>query len=141
MPRASVALIRLAFAHLIVGASCGAIVLAHKGWGGAPWAWRLLPAHIECLSIGWTLQFILGVAYWMLPKWETPPMRGHPGPVWAAVLALNLGVLAVLAGGAIGRDAPGAVDALAAGGRAMELGAFACFATNAWPRIKRFGAG
>ena len=41
-----------------------------------PALWRLLPAHIELLLLGWTLNLALGMAYWILPRYKTGAPRG-----------------------------------------------------------------
>ena len=58
MPRLSVLFVRTALLYLAMGFTLGALLLMGKGipaW--QPGVWRLLPAHYECLLLGWTLQF------------------------------------------------------------------------------------
>jgi hypothetical protein len=101
-------------------------------WAGA---WRLLPAHIEFLLMGWTVQLALGVAYWILPRFALGAPRGDERPIWAAYVCLNAGVL--LAGLGQALAAPGWVILM---GRTAELLAAVLFASRAWPRIKPQGA-
>ncbi|HZW04729.1 MAG TPA: hypothetical protein VFF68_12425, partial [Anaerolineaceae bacterium] len=68
MPRFTGWAVRTALIHLLLGFSAGAIMLANVGTGRAAWPWRLLPAHIELLLLGWAGQFGLGMAYWILPR-------------------------------------------------------------------------
>ncbi|MEZ4614036.1 MAG: hypothetical protein R2867_00780 [Caldilineaceae bacterium] len=93
MPRLSIWLVRAALCHLFVGFTIGALLLAHKGIPFAPWLWRLLPAHMEFLLLGWTLQLAMGVAFWILPRFYTT--RPRSWLVWLAWAALNSGVLLV----------------------------------------------
>jgi hypothetical protein len=81
------------------------------------------------------VQLALGVAYWILPKHAHGPVRGPAGPVIAAAVLINLGVLSAGLGGAVGQDG------LTVAGRLAELTAVLLFATNALPRIKEFGRG
>ncbi len=133
MPRLSVWYLRAALLHLATGFTFGALLLWNKaqpfGAQIGAWTWRLLPAHMEFLLIGWTVQLALGVAYWILPRWRS--QRGDVRPAWAAFFMLNAGVLIVTA-------AP-IVPALTwpvALGRALEVAAAAAFAWHAWPRVK-----
>jgi hypothetical protein len=135
MPRPSVYLVRTALLHLLVGSGFGGLLLANKGLGFWPALWRLRPAHIELLLVGWTVQLTLGVAYWILPRFRGDRPRGDRRPVWAAYLLLNLGVIVL----ALGSWTPRA-GALALVGRGAELAAVLLFAWNAWPRVKAAGA-
>ncbi|MCX7854196.1 MAG: cbb3-type cytochrome c oxidase subunit I [Caldilineales bacterium] len=132
MPRLSCWFVRAALLYLAVGFSLGALLLTTKGLGWSPLWWRWLPAHIEFLVIGWTGQLILGVAFWILPRFGGS--RGREGPAWLAFGLINLGVL--LAGLGPVLAAPGWV---VLAGRLAELAAMAAFAAHAWPRIKPIG--
>ncbi len=128
MPRLSVWFIRASFVYLLIGVTLGMLMLWNKGVPLHPAIWRLLPAHMDFLLLGWTLQLALGVAFWILPRFMTS--RGNVKPAWAAFFLLNLGVWLVAVGGALGR--PGYVLA----GRVAEAMAAAAFALHAWPRVK-----
>ena len=60
MPRLSIWFIRSALIYLALGFTFGALLLANKGFPIIPEIWRLLPAHIELLLVGWTLQLAMG---------------------------------------------------------------------------------
>lgn len=134
MPRLSCWFVRAGLVHLLVGFTAGSLLLIHKGLALHPLLWRLLPLHIECVFIGWTVQLALGVAFWILPRFHSGPERGNVAPAWFAWTLINLGV--VLAGLSAALDTPG--WALFAG-RLAEAGAALAFALHAWPRIKPFG--
>ncbi len=105
MPRLSVWLIRTALIYLAAGFTFGALLLFHKGVPLTPSMWRLLPAHIEFVLIGWTMQLAMGVAFWILPRFARGTARGDERWVWAAYMLLNAGVLAVGLGQAFGLPA------------------------------------
>ncbi len=134
MTRLSSWAIRLSLLHLGVAFTAGAWLLAGRGFPTLPQASWIRPAHIELALFGWTLQLAMGVAYYLLPKHATGPARGPLAPAIAALVLFNLGVLAVVAGGVT--EAAGWLLA----GRLAEGSALALFATNAWPRVKAFGA-
>lgn len=129
MPALSRWFIRTALLELLAGFCIGAAMLATRGPALAPWTAAWLPLHVELLVFGWLANLTLGVAHWMLPKHASGPERGHPAPVALAWALLNGGVL--LAGA---RLAPVA-------GRSAELAGVLLFVSQAWPRVKAFGAG
>ena len=133
MPRLSRWFIRTALVYLLVGFSLGALILANKGFLFLPALWRWLPVHIEFVLVGWTLQFIMGVAFWILPRFSS--FRGDERPVWAAYALINLGVLFAGLGPLL--VAPSVIVPL---GRMLEVMAVVGFAVNAWPRVKPLGA-
>lgn len=129
MPRLSCWFIRAAFLYLVLGFTFGGLILFHKGIPLHPGLWRLLPAHIEFLLFGWTVQLVMGVGFWIFPRfWRS---RGNEKPAWLAFGLLNLGVW--LAGMGPVVSAPPLVSLV---GRLAEAGAAAAFVIHAWPRIK-----
>lgn len=129
MPRLSCWFIRAALLYLAGGITLGALLLFHKGIPFQPFAWRLLPTHIEFLLFGWTVQLAMGVAFWIFPRfWRS---RGNEKPAWLAFGLINLGVW--LAGVGPLLDTPPLLILL---GRLAEAGAALAFATHAWSRIK-----
>jgi heme/copper-type cytochrome/quinol oxidase subunit 1 len=130
MPRLSCWFTRAALLHLMGGFTLGALLLWHKGVPLHPQLWRLLPAHIEFLLLGWVLQLVLGVAYWILPRFQTTRRRPHLA--WFAFIALNLGVWLVACAPFTGLLS----DDLRLAGRVAEAAATVAFALHAWPRIK-----
>lgn len=129
MPRLSAWFVRAALLYLALGLTLGMLLLWNKGVPISPNIWRLLPAHIEFLLIGWIVQLALGVAFWILPRWQT--QRGEERPAWAAFFLLNLGVWCVVLASWL--SLPEWVFSL---GRTCEAAAAAAFAVHAWPRVK-----
>ena len=129
MPRLSVWFVRAALVYLALGLTFGMLLLWNKGIPLDPQVWRLLPVHIEFLLIGWTVQLALGVAFWILPRWQT--QRGDVRPAWLAFILLNFGIWCVVLGGWLAL--PDWVPAL---GRVCEAAAAGAFALHAWPRVK-----
>ena len=129
MPRLSCWFIRSALLHLAVGVTLGGLLLFHKGIPIYPLAWRLLPVHIEFLLFGWIVQLVMGVGFWIFPRfWRS---RGNEKPAWLAFGLINIGVW--LAGAGLILGASPWVVAL---GRLAEAGSAVAFAVHAWPRIK-----
>ncbi|MCB0253048.1 MAG: hypothetical protein KDI55_04905 [Anaerolineae bacterium] len=132
MPRLSVWFIRASLMYLAAGFTLGALMLANKGLRLEPFIWRLLPAHIEVMLVGWTVQLAMGVAYWILPRFQSS--RGNTRAAWLAFVLLNGGVLL-----AVAAIAPGAPAGATLAGRLLQAAAAIAFAVNAWPRVKPVG--
>jgi cbb3-type cytochrome oxidase subunit 1 len=136
MPRLSVRLIRTALVYLVVGFGLGAVMLAYKVTPFTPvLIARLRPLHVELLTLGWTMNLALGVAYWILPRRASDGERGSETAITLAWVLLNLGVLVV--GFGQGSGAPEAPLI----GRLAEAVAAGTFAVHAWSRVKPFGGG
>ena len=135
MPRLSCWFIRCSLLYLLAGFTVGGLLLLHKGVPFAPLLWRLLPAHIEFLLIGWTVQLVMGVAFWIFPRFEGGGSRGNVTLAWLAFGLLNLGVLL----GSLGTIlmTPPLIPFL---GRIGEIAAAVAFVLHAWPRVKPLGA-
>lgn len=131
MPRLSRWFVKASLVYLAVGFTLGAVVLVQKGGGPEPQLWRLRPAHIELLVIGWAVQLAMGVAVWILPRFRPPVGRGDTRPAWFAFVALNCGVIAIAAARTF--LLPAQVHLL---GRIAIVAAAAAFAWHAWPRVK-----
>lgn len=129
MPRLSIWMIRTALLHLLLGFTIGALLLANKGVQIHPFLWRLLPLHIELLLLGWTLQLALGVAFWILPRFQNA--RPRASLAWTAYFLLNGGI-ALVAANIFFPLTP----ALTFYGRLAEGSAAVAFALHAWPRVK-----
>ncbi len=133
MSTLSVWYVRTSMLYLMAGFTLGLLLLINKGIPFYPMIWRLLPAHIEFLLIGWTLQLALGIAFWILPRFGT--RRGNVKLAWLAYLLFNVGIwLTVL--GYWWSSRWGMIWA----GRILETCAAAAFAVHAWPRVKPPGA-
>lgn len=126
MPFLSVVAIRLALIQLVLGFALGALLLVGKAIPdpGLVVPGGMLP-HIACVMYGWALQLAVGVSFWILPRFLEGPPRGDERLAWAALILLNLGVLASFTGQA------GALHALEAAGALA-------YARHLWPRIRPY---
>lgn len=132
MPRLSVFILRTALLHLGVGFTFGALLLSNKGIPYAPMLWRLLFPHIELVLIGWTMQVVMGVAFWILPRHHSTQKYGKEWLVWVAYISVNTGVIV----SAIGLWA--GIDGVTFIGRILELWAAVLFGISIFPRVKAF---
>jgi hypothetical protein len=135
VPRLSVWTVRLALIYFATGFTLGAILLANKGLGFDPALWNLLPAHVDFLLLGWTLQLAFGVAFWILPRFSRAPRRGNEKLAWAAIILLNAGIWVDGVGPLLFHS-----SYLNLLGRSLLILAAISFAIQAWPRVKPSGA-
>jgi hypothetical protein len=134
MPRVSVWFIRTALAYLVVGFSLGALLLINKASAFTPGVWRWLPVHFEVLLLGWFVHLVMGVAYWIFPRFGMRrAARGREDLAWLALALLNVGIWCV----AIGWFASSA-DLMVVG-RSAELAAALVMAMNIWSRTRASG--
>jgi hypothetical protein len=134
VPTVSIWLIRGALGYLVAGFSLGALLLAGKAMPLPAGLWRWLPIHIELLLVGWLIQLVMGVAYWIFPRFGlTPRARGREGLAWLALALLNGGVGMASVG--MLRDG----RALTIAGRMAEVLAALVMALNIWTRTRASG--
>jgi hypothetical protein len=134
VPTVSIWFIRAALAYLLAGFTIGALLLAGKAIALPPGLWRWLPVHFELLLVGWLVQLVMGVAYWIFPRFGlTPAARGREELAWLAFFLLNGGVCLVSVGLLSDRQVFAVV------GRAAEVLAAATMALNVWARTRASG--
>jgi heme/copper-type cytochrome/quinol oxidase subunit 1 len=131
MPRASTWAIRLSLIHFTAGILLGATMLFSKAGVGSVGMLNHRLTHVHMMLFGWLVQFVIGVAYWILPKFSEAPRRGNTTLIWGSLLALNLGAL-------LGTGEPW-VPSLGGAGWSLEILACLLFSVHLWPRIKGFG--
>lgn len=132
MPPISVRLIRTALLWLVAGAAIGGIALAAPGAAGPGWR----HAHAEIMLMGWMVQLVLGVAYWILPK--------HAGGAERGSVALAAGIHPLLNGGVVLAVLAWLLawpDATLLAARGLQCAAVIVFVLVGGPRIKAFGVG
>ena len=132
MPRLSVWAVRLALLYFLTGFTLGALMLANEGMPFALWITSLLPAHMDILLFGFVIQFAVGMAYWILPRYRNGS-RGSEAIFWIILGLLNLSIWTVAVSGGMGL--PGK---WLTGGRLLEGIASVLFAFQAWERIRAF---
>jgi hypothetical protein len=130
MPKLSVWLVRASLIYMGLGFLFGAMILYHKGIPLYAWTWRLLNPHIEIMIYGWTIQFVMGIAFWALPRFPGEARFGRSYLGWWSFGLINAGiVLASL-------DPWYMTGTFATIGRVLILGAVIAFAVMMWPRVK-----
>lgn len=120
-----------ALGHLVLAAAVGAILLTHNAvWIDAGLR-RWVPAHVESMLIGWLLQFVLAIAYWILPRYGAAHRPGRRRAAVAGAVTLNGGVLLVWVAAAAGSAA------VLVGARGAQAAGAALLMWHFWPRVRR----
>lgn len=93
MPTLSRWYIKIGMLYFVVGLTMGAVLLAQPvmGWSSSLQVFR--PVYLHLLFIGWVTQLIMGVGYWMLPKYSKEKPRGNERLGWAVLVMLNIGLV------------------------------------------------
>lgn len=133
MPLLAIYLIRASLIYLAIGFTLGGLLLSHKATGLFPSLWLVLPIHVEVLMFGWIIQFVMGVSFWILPRFSSGPARGNEKLMWASFLLLNSGIGLVCF-----NVFPGTPPLCGFLGRLLEVSAVGSYVRHAWPRIKPF---
>lgn len=136
MPKLSVWLVRASLLHMGVGFLFGAMILHHKGIPIYAWSWRLLTLHIELMIFGWTMQLVMGVAFFALPRFSHRANRyGAVYLGWWSFFLLNTGVIVTASAQWFGMS-----GYLLFGRLLVMLGVLA-YTVMIWPRVKPFAVG
>ncbi|MCC7354307.1 MAG: cbb3-type cytochrome c oxidase subunit I [Anaerolineae bacterium] len=137
MPRLARWYIRTAFLYFAFGFTLGGAMLTDKWLGPHVIFVALRQIHVHYLLVGWMVQFIIGVAYWMFPRFTREQPRGSEPLAWITYAALNVGLL--LRGIAepfltLGYGGwPGPVLGLSA---LLQVVAGLLFVANTWQRVR-----
>lgn len=139
MPRLSQLMIRTALVWLAVGYTAGGLVLLNKGVPLLPWLWALRATHVHLLLVGWMVQFVGGVAFWILPRLDASGGRGDERLVWLCYATLNGGVLLAMLHDPLTMVAQGPLyRAMLPAAGLLYVVAIAAFIAHAWGRILPF---
>ncbi|MEX0609329.1 MAG: cbb3-type cytochrome c oxidase subunit I [Balneolaceae bacterium] len=123
-------MIRLALMYFLIGSTLGGLILTNKAYHFDSSLWELLPVHIEFMIFGWIIQFTLGVAYWILPRFFGEDGRGKTWLATIMVLLFNLGIWLVASSQYGLLPEKGALI-----GRISEAAAVAIFISLHWKRV------
>jgi hypothetical protein len=137
MPPITRLFIKTAFAYLVAALLVALLLAIAPRLSLPPIIHTLNPIYFHLFLVGWVTEVIIGVAYWMFPKFTRSQPRGSAPLAWATYWFLNFGLLLrVIAEPAVALQSDtfwGWLLALAA--LLQWLGGLT-FVANTWPRIK-----
>lgn len=95
------------------------------------------PVYFHLFLVGWVTQLIMGIVFWMFPKWSREQPRGNERLTLATYLLLNAGLLLRAVGEpARTADAAPLWGWLLVASAVLQWLAGAGFVANTWGRIK-----
>lgn len=96
MPNQSIWMLRFSLIWLFLSVLLGGLLLAHKAISIHPAVWALLPLHFEMAIWGWFVQFVMGTAWWMFPRYLQGSKRGSESGAWSVFALFNTGLVMLL---------------------------------------------
>ena len=137
MPPITRLFVKTALVYLVAALLVGVATTLRPLTAAAPVVGALAPVYFHLFMVGWVTQLIIGVAYWMFPKFSREQPRGRDRLALAAYWLLNIGlVLRALA------EPAQAVQPLPVWGVLIVVAAIMqwlgglAFVVNTWPRVK-----
>lgn len=141
MPPITRTFIKTALLYFVAALLLG-ILLAARPWlpesallGG------LWPIYWHLFMVGWVTQLIVGIAYWMFPKFSRTRPRGSDRLAWSTWALLNTGLLLRVVGepalAAAANDAAlSTARVLVAASALLQWAGGMAFLANTWQRVK-----
>ena len=138
MDRLTAVMVRLSLGWLLSGFVVGGVMLVDRGVPGAWRAW-FAPSHGHMLFVGWFLQFVVGIAFWLLPRKRSPdqPLGYNERLSWVGVGALNMGLLLRICSEPLERVRQGNAVTIAMlfASAILQITAVLVFIIQLWPRV------
>lgn len=113
-----------------------ALLLAGQGvFNLPPVVASLTPVYFHLFMVGWVTQLIIGIVYWMFPKYSQAQPRRSEGIAESVYWLLNAGLLLRVVGepALLAEETRGWLLALSA---LLQWSAGVLFVYNTWPRVK-----
>ncbi|MHB8140295.1 MAG: hypothetical protein ACYDA5_07435 [Vulcanimicrobiaceae bacterium] len=126
---------------LVAAFALGAIMLIVQAFGRSIPA-SIIVAHTHMAFVGWLVNFIIGIALWMLPanRERFPKNRGRypSGAVWVTFWFLNVGLaIRVIVEPLAAPHTPmAATEVLLTASAFAQLAAIVAFVSVAWFRVR-----
>jgi hypothetical protein len=132
MPRLARWYIKAGLVYLVLALLVGVLLQARTVIDLPGWAGRLQPVYLHLLIVGWITQLIIGVAYWMFPKFTREQPRGSETLGWLTFGLINAG----LALRTIAEPQAGDLGWVLAASAVLQVIAGWLFVINTWARVK-----
>lgn len=137
MPIVTRTYLKASLLFLVAALVAGVLVMARPLLDLPRFVAGLTPVYFHLFMVGWVTQLIIGIAYWMFPKYTKEQPRGRDWLAWTTFVLLNTGLLlraiaepAQTASGAAVWGWALAISAL------LQWAAGMAFVINTWPRVK-----
>jgi heme/copper-type cytochrome/quinol oxidase subunit 1 len=93
MPALTRWFVKTALVYFLLSLLAGLILSAQAVFDFRLFPVGFSPAYFHMLMVGWVTQLILGVVYWMFPKFTKEQPRGNEQLGWAVYILLNIGLI------------------------------------------------
>lgn len=137
MPPISRTFIKTGLLYLVTALVTGLVLAGSLPLGWPSWLAVLSPVYFHLFMVGWVTQLIIGVAYWMFPKFTKEQPRGSTTLAWAVYALLNSGLLVRMVAEPLQSLQPrplwGWLLLLSA---SLQWLGGVIFVINTWPRVK-----
>lgn len=137
MPLITRLFIKSAFLYLLAALLVGLLRVATPFFPLPAVIQALNPVYFHLFMVGWVTELIMGVAYWMFPRFTREAPRGSAQLAWATYVLLNLGlILRVIAEPLVTLQPSRFWGTLLAISALAQWLAGLAFVINTWPRVK-----
>ena len=138
MDRFTIFAVKISLIWMLLGFVIGGLMLVEHLVPGNWRAW-LMPTHGHILFVGWFVQFVIGIAFWLLPRKRRPelPLGYGEHKAFTALAMLNIGLGLRVIAEPLWRDGyDGAwIDTLLAASSVLQVLTIFIFVSQMWPRI------
>ncbi|NOX63939.1 MAG: hypothetical protein GXP42_18650 [Chloroflexi bacterium] len=136
MPILTRVFVKTALVYLIAALVAGMLLAARAVFDLADSLVALTPVYFHLFMVGWVLQLIFGMIYWMFPKYSRERPRGNDAITWMVYYLLNAGLLLRVIGEPLQAAAGDVWGWLLPASALLQWLAGALFVINTWPRVK-----
>jgi hypothetical protein len=137
MPPITRTFIKTGLLYLVAALLAGLLVAGYAPFQWPTWFAALSPVYFQLFMVGWVTQLIIGVAYWMFPKFTKEQPRGSAPLAWAVYWLLNSGLLLRVIAEPWQSVQPGPLWGwLLVGAAGLQWLGGVAFVVNTWPRVK-----
>jgi len=137
MPLLSRTYIKTGLIYFVLALLVGAFYLGQSLFNLPATVGTLYPVYLHLLMVGWVTQLIMGVVYWMFPKYSRERPRGSEQLGWIVYALLNSGLILRAFGEPLTILKPGWNLGWTLGISAiLQLIAGWLFVINTWGRVK-----
>ncbi len=129
--------IKTALIYFAIALLVGVLLVMQPVLGLVSWIAALRPVFLHLLIVGWITQLIMGVAYWMFPKYTKEKPRGNTYMGWLVFILLNLGlVIRAICEPLFALQPNSGVGVGLAAAAVLQVAAGWLFIANTWARVK-----
>ena len=129
--------IKIALVYLVAALLLGLFLALGDSITLPDWVGGFSPVYFHLFMVGWVTQLIIGIAYWMFPKYSSEKPRGNEQLTWAAFWLINVGLLLRVVTEPLNGQTPNVVWGwLLVLAALLQWGGGLAFCVNTWRRVK-----